>query len=53
MYKGYGFVKDSPEINLEALANNLTLRMSSVTSEAIIRKLKSGSEPSMVLFNNP
>ena len=53
MYKGYGFVEDASEINLYLLESKLTLRMSSVTSEAIIRKLKSTGEPSLVLFSNP
>jgi hypothetical protein len=49
MYKGYGFVEESSEINLEVLTNNLTLRMSSVTSEAIVRKLRDTNKPAMVL----
>lgn len=49
MYKGYGFVEETAEINLELLTTNLTLRMSSVTSEAIIRKLRDSHEPSMLI----
>lgn len=48
MYKGYGFVEELNEFNLDVLMPNLTLRKSSVTSEALIRKLRDTTEPSLL-----
>ena len=48
-YKGIGFIHQDLVASQETLESNIMLRISSVTSESIIKKLREQNEPSLVL----